>query len=294
MAAPPQTVVEPCPSGPASSSSSPESPAAVYRRCLAGNHQRLAREQRRHVLLGTAKVVDFLFAIVLAVFTLTARSHALLLLIPIAIFVALLIVHERVLRHLEKSRRIADFYARGLARLDDQWAGTGEAGERFLSADHPYARDLDLFGAGGLFELLCTARTRAGESTLAEWLLHPAPPETVLARQAAVADLRSRLPLREQLFAAGETVRLGVHPDALTDWGETAPTFRSPWLAPALGILGLAWTGIAATWILHGIGLVTQGYSYDVLVSGPLWWSFLLASLVNYGIGRTLKTRVDK
>ncbi len=129
----------------------------------------------------------------------------------------------------------------------------------FLSADHPYARDLDLFGAGGLFELLCTARTRAGEATLAEWLLHPAPPETVLARQAAVADLRPRLPLREQLFAAGETVRLGVHPDALAAWGETAPTFRSRWLPWILFVLGLAWLVIFATWLFHGIDLLVHG-----------------------------------
>jgi hypothetical protein len=54
-----------------------------------------------------------------------------------------------------------------LARLENRWAGTGEAGTRFLDPDHPYAADLDFFGAGSLFKRLCTARTQAGEETLA-------------------------------------------------------------------------------------------------------------------------------
>lgn len=270
-----------------------ESPEAVYRRCLGENQQHLEREQRRHTLLGSAKIADFLFGVALAVLILKVPSLYLLLILPIVLFIVLLVVHERVLRRLEKRRRTADFYARGLARLEDQWAGTGETGERFLSAAHPYARDLDLFGAGGLFELLCTARTRAGEAALADWLLKPARPETVLARQAAVADLQPRLPLREQLFAAGETVRLGVHPDALAAWGEAAPTFRSRALPWVLLPLGVAWIGIGATWLVHGIGLIGRGYSFEVLFSGPLWWSLAVLSLVNYGINRALKPRVD-
>ncbi|MGA8531621.1 MAG: mismatch repair protein [Acidobacteriaceae bacterium] len=281
----------PAPAG--SEANSAEAPAILYRRCLADNDQHLAREQRRHVWLGTAKVADFLLGIGVAVFILRAPSLYLLLLIPIGIFIALLVVHERVLRRLQKRQRIADFYARGLARLNHEWAGTGETGERFLSPDHPYARDLDIFGAGGLFELLCTARTRAGEEKLTEWLLKPAAPETVLARQAAVTDLRPRLPLREQLFAAGETVRLGVHPDALAAWGEAAATFRSRSLPWILFVLGFAWMGVGAVWLVHSIDLITRGYGYDVALSGPLWWGFLVLSLLNYGISRTLKVRVD-
>ena len=124
-------------------------------------------------------------------------------------------MHDRVLRRLARFQRVTEFYARGLARLEDQWAGTGETGDRFFDAAHPYARDLDLFGKGSLFELLCTARTRAGEETLARWLLAAADPEEVRARQAAVSEMRERVNLRERLFTAGEDVRAGVHPDCL-------------------------------------------------------------------------------
>ena len=43
--------------------------------------------------------------------------------------------------------------------------------------------DLDLFGPASLFELLSIARTRAGEETLAAWLLAPADPDEIVARQ---------------------------------------------------------------------------------------------------------------
>jgi hypothetical protein len=44
----------------------------------------------------------------------------------------------------------------------------------FKKFSRMYAGDLDLFGHGGLFELLSTARTPMGEETLAGWLLSPA------------------------------------------------------------------------------------------------------------------------
>src|SRR2546425_528070 len=77
---------------------------------------------------------------------------------------------------------------------------------RFLDDSHPNAPYLDLFGAGSLFELLCTARTRKGEDTLAAWLRTPAGPGEVRERQAAVEDLRQRLDLREDLALLGADV----------------------------------------------------------------------------------------
>ena len=291
MAAPTQPEVEPTQPRPDSPSPAAEAPAAHYRRCLAENHRLLSREQRRHHWLGYAKIADFLAGVLLAIGIIHTPKLYGWLLVPVGVFVLLLVIHDRVLRRLQKRERVADFYARGLARLNDQWAGTGENGDRFLSPNHPYARDLDVLGAGGLFELLCTARTRAGEAQLANWLLHPAPPETVLARQAAVADLRPRLGLREQLFTAGETVRLGVLPDALSGWGEAAPRFRARWLPWILGVIGLAWIASLIAWWVHGIDVLP--INLDYAVAGPFWWTLVVLSLVNYGIGRMMKPRVD-
>lgn len=108
-------------------------------------------------------------------------------------------------------------YDRGLARLADRWAGTGEPGARFRDDHHVYANDLDLFGPGSLFELLSTARTRAGEAMLARWLTVPADPAEIHERQAAVEELSSMLDLREQLALSGTAVRASVDTDRLLD-----------------------------------------------------------------------------
>lgn len=143
--------------------------------------------------------------------------------LPIVVFVVLMIRHDAALRAQKMAERAVKLYQDGLARLDGSWPGRGVTGAGFEPADHPYAASLDLFGRGSLFELLCTARTRGGEETLAQWLLHGASTAEVEARQGAVKDLQPRLDLREQLALLGEDVRAAVHPDTLMRWGTAPP-----------------------------------------------------------------------
>jgi len=106
-----------------------------------------------------------------------------LVIATIAAFVILAVFHEFVLVKIRKLDALIAFYERGLARLEDHWAGMGEGGEQYISEAHPYARDLDLFGKGSMFELLCTFRTRAGQDKLASWLLEPALPAEIESRR---------------------------------------------------------------------------------------------------------------
>jgi MutS domain V len=178
-----------------------------------------ARLSRRSNGLGVAKLTAIALTLVAALAL--AKYNAGYLYVLIAPFVgilALFAMHDRALHALRRARRRKAWYERGVARLEDRWAGTGATGERFLKEAHPYARDLDLFGKGGMFELLSTAWTRAGEETLASWLLAPASPDEVLARQQAVAELRERLDFRENLALAGEDVEVGIRPEALVKW----------------------------------------------------------------------------
>ena len=242
-------------------------PRAVYGRLFLENQTRLAREKTWDRWLGYVKVFVLLMLALAAIALLHFPHRLWLLLIPAAIFLCLAVVHERVLRRARRLNRVIDFYERGVARLENRWAGTGEQGTRFLEAMHPYARDLDLFGQGSLFELLCTTRTRAGEATLADWLLHPAAPEVVGSRHEAILEMKERLRFRELLFVAGESVRLGVQPEALASWGEQEPGLLGPWLA-LLPMLAALWMGAAV---------------YCAL-SGGSWYALGLISLVNLSI----------
>ena len=114
------------------------------------------------------------------------------------------------------------------ARLYGRWQDFGDPGDRYLDDHHPNARDLDLFGKESLYQLLCTARTRSGKDLLAAWLLTPAEPNEVRARQAAVAELSSSLDLREDLALLGADVPAGVDLAKLAAWrGAPPPSSRA-------------------------------------------------------------------
>ncbi len=166
--------------------------------------------------------------------------------LPVATFLALAIWHDRVIRARDLSARSAEFYSRGIARIEERWAGGGEPGSRFLDDTHLYARDLDLFGPGSVFELLSTARTRAGEDALAEWLKAPSPLPDLRKRQQAVEELRSSLDFREAMALAGAPVR-SVDTASLTAWATSPAILQSGWprlVAYALTATAIAW-GIA-------------------------------------------------
>jgi hypothetical protein len=198
-----------------------DGPAVVYARRLAELRLVAAGLAKRDELFGRVKLGLLAVGIVVAVAAVLYHAFsAYWVSVPVAAFVYFVVAHERVLREVRRTARVIAFYERGTARIDNRWQGAGQSGERFLDARHPYARDLDIFGRGSIFELICTARTKAGEETLAAWLLGPAAPEIVRERNAAVSELRGRLDLREDLANLGEDLQSGVQPEALAKWGE--------------------------------------------------------------------------
>ncbi|MGA9717310.1 MAG: mismatch repair protein [Acidobacteriaceae bacterium] len=233
----------------------------VYNDRLAALESDRARLRQRDRFFGFSKLG---FAVVAVVFALwLARAHPGLLawaLVPSLIFAVLWIAHERLLRTVSQSSRLESFYKRGLARLDDQWAGKGDAGERFLDPNHLYARDLDIFGAGSLFELISQAASAPGQHTLAEWLLHPAAADEILQRQLAVRELTPRLDLREQLALAADAIHEGT-PEALIRWAELREDTVPRWLLYVGPPLAVLWLASMFYWF------ATSNYTWSVLLS---------------------------
>lgn len=205
-----------------------------------GQHAEL---QQKFIQIGNWRLVLGIVEAILAL--LAFGSHIVsgwVLLIPLVAFIGLVIWHVQVIRRRTFAERAVEYYERGLARLEDRWRGTGNPGERFRDAQHPYAEDLDVFGRGSLFELVAAARTKAGEDTLASWLLSPATRQEALARQQAVAELRSRLDLREDIALLGEDVRSELDVIATQSWATAPPIHFHPLLrvsALVLSVLGV-------------------------------------------------------
>ena len=228
--------------------------------------------------VGTARLV--LVAIVLVLAWSSWREHwlsALWLLVPVAGFICAVAYHAVLRRRHSRATRAAEFYRRGLARLEDRWAGTGNAGERFGDVHHVYAADLDLFGEGSLFELLCAARTRMGEETLARWLLAPAAIAEIRQRQTAVLDLRDRLDLRERIGTLGSEQDSALDPRRFLTWAE------------APGVLGAGW--------IRGAAYLLPALLVASLIAGYLsgiWTPLLLVLIIEAAVLYRLRGRLDQ
>jgi hypothetical protein len=99
------------------------------------------------------------------------------------------VVQKRHRCHLKSIQlsSLIEYYEKGAARLTRRW-DLLDAGDKFIDQDHFYSADLDLFGQGSVYQLLCSARTRIARETLAHWMKVPADPNEIRARQEAVSE----------------------------------------------------------------------------------------------------------
>ncbi|WP_084548792.1 MutS-related protein [Hymenobacter psychrotolerans] len=168
-----------------------------------------------------------------------------------------------------------------LARLNqdeqDRLAGrltTFDPGLRYLDAQHPYAADLDVFGAHSLFQLLNRASTRLGHDWLAGWLLKPALTEEVHARQQAVAELAPDVAWAQEWQArARHFPRQQADPREFSVWLARPDFFAGKgWLKPLLLVLPLL--------VLASLGAWGLGYGFYWLVGVQVLVSVLNGRLV--------------
>ncbi len=188
--------------------STPQSEYATRLRVRQGEAH---RHYRRYWLF--ARIRSAIVGVVILLALLGEKERLLtkggLLALPALLLEVAMRIRDRAGRARLRAALAARFYEQRLACVEDRWTGKGRAGLRFRDENHPFANDLDLFGPGCLFELLCTAQTSLGEEMLAGWLLHPSGVEEIRARQGArgrCAELRSRLDLREDLMILGSDV----------------------------------------------------------------------------------------
>lgn len=230
------------------------SPVEEYTSRLRAFESELRRLDSLQNRIGNGRLALALLVAIAAYFSvLRAAFSPVWILIPIAAFVVLVVFDFRVRRLSSRASRGVMYYRAGLARIEDRWSGSGQAGKRFDDPHHVYSADLDLFGTGGLFELLCIARTRMGEEALAGWLLEPASLDDVKARHTAVDELRNDVNFREEIALLGDTLLAGVNPDALLTWSSAADRLQRSWIEWVARGLAIAFAAMVAVWIATGL-----------------------------------------
>jgi hypothetical protein len=246
---------------------------------LTDRQARVARLADRDRRIATARLTTIGLAILLAFFAFVPRwISPWWSLPPFVAFLVLVVLHDRTLTARRRAERAAAFYERAAERTGDTWQGKGVGGSAFTDEHHPYASDLDLFGSGSLFELICIAVTPAGRTRLAEWLLHP---ETdageIVTRQRAVAELRDRIDLREEIAILTAEVSGDVERGELERWGTVPSLGAKPWERPVALLLPLA-------------AAATLAFSF----ASGMWTPFIVIVAVEVAFSRRLEPRIEQ
>ena len=218
-------------------------PQQEYERRLELRERELTRLDLWDRRLGNARVVVFVLALVTSWPALISRAWSPnWLVVPLIAFVALVVAHGPIVAAIGRLRLGAAFYRRGLARMAGEWSDPPDDGKRYRADEHPYAVDLDLFGPGSLYALICTAHSLSGRQALARWLSGPAAPVEIERRQEAVAELAGRLDLQEELALLAADLSPEIRAEKFDEWGRGSPVLGGltvPLVAALLGVVNL-------------------------------------------------------
>jgi hypothetical protein len=190
------------------------------------------RDERTHLRISNLRLAVAAVAAVIAWLAFGRQLVSPLWLVAAGVaFMALVVAHARVLERIERGRRARRLYERGLERIDGTWAGRGP---------------------GSLFQLLDTARTEAGEETLAAWIREPAPIDEIEARHPAIAELARDVDFRETLAVLAAEAHVG-RTSALNRWAGHAPAnAQLGWLA-AFAACGATTAALLAATLLGAV-----------------------------------------
>ncbi|MCF2442973.1 DNA mismatch repair protein MutS [Dyadobacter sp. CY345] len=155
--------------------------------------------------LSTFRLAAFVCSVIAIIFLANERFLVpLFFVIPLCfIGFGLLITHYN---KLHKQRQRAGFLKKinetEVARLTNKFENL-PMGESFVSLDHAYASDFDVFGTHSLFQLINRTTTESGRQLLADWLSRPATKSVILKRQGAIKELAHKLNWRQDFQVAG-------------------------------------------------------------------------------------------
>ena len=248
-------------------------------------------EARLSERVSRLRLITFLGGAAWMVWTFSDVVTPLPVVIGVAVFVvfgALVVWHSRIEERMTRHEALRVVNMRALSRIARAWSELPDAAAPpgVDIADHPYALDLDLFGRASLGQWLGPASTPHGRETLANWLLHPAPPAEIRARQEAIAELARADGWRIVMAAHGVLTASArrAEIDRLLAWAEGESAFGKYGGALQVAVFTLLLT----LWL--SIALYAAG-----MMGAALWPIPVFAGLIlSYAMGAVTHTTLER
>jgi hypothetical protein len=173
----------------------------------------------------------------------------------VAVFVVLVFRHRRVQEDLIQKKAELEVNLEEIRFLEENIA-PGQFGEQFLTDNHPYTFDLDVFGPHSLFHFLDRTHTFSGYRALGHSLLKKS--SDAVARQEAIRELSSKLDFRQAFNARARRFKDTEKEFAeIVHWSEQEADMprHSPWsylfpLALVAVFIAYSLGAVSGRWVL--------------------------------------------
>ena len=239
-------------------------PREYFENRIKKNESHLSRLKQVSFALSMSRLLVFvLTASVVYLFWGNNIVVASSLVIGIAGFLFLVSRYTDVKNKRDYHQKLNDLNELELKALDGDYNDFAD-GSEFLENDHPYNRDIDLFGEGSLFQRINRAGTIGGKRELAE-LLNSNDISNINEKQKAVQELRDMPDWRQNYQVTASMVKDEVSTSRMVDWMKN----YEPVISKMFAYFPIIFAVLSLTTIvLYGIGIFPARFVLIQFVTG--------------------------
>ena len=200
--------------------------------------------------ISTLRLIIAIMAVLLAYYFYKGESIAYLIssiVISVGIFIVVAYYHNKRIQEKREYEIYININRNGINRIKGTFKEREDKGEEFLSDEHPFASDLDIFGRNSLFQMINSTKTKFGRAKLSQMLNLNAIPsrEEILKKQEAINELGKKVEWRQRLEVKSTIKKSGTKDiNELLDWAngksEIKPLFKIvPYLFIAITMISI-------------------------------------------------------
>ena len=209
---------------------------AYYRQQIESLDAQIAEIGTKDRQLSRMRGIVFLVSLAFFLGGITGYGNILFVLAGLVFigFVAVIGYHESVQRKRDLATTQRTLFEMQQNRIERNWASLPKETLQLSDAaqglvadgsspvlDQSVTADLDVFGAGSIWQLLNRAATPLGQKTMHDWLRNPASCDEIRLRQAAVKKLSADPEFCQRLFHSGQMLCEGhSNTIAFLEWAE--------------------------------------------------------------------------
>ncbi|MEM9339347.1 MAG: DNA mismatch repair protein [Bacteroidota bacterium] len=177
-------------------------PVNEYKRLLLRHQSQEKILKRRYNLVSLFRLIVAITGITFLYFYIQSNSTGLLIpcFLCLILFLFILKKHQKIEWERKVEKQLSNINEDEVAHVASG-ALPFENGSDFIDTKHPYAHDLDIFGARSLYQFLNRTETFRGRLALSRLLTSKSTKEQIALNQSAIKELTTRLEWRNRIRA---------------------------------------------------------------------------------------------